>query len=211
MLGLAKEAASPQAAHAEWLDTFESPPAVQPTQDFVGDFLPSEEGYPVRLLDGKMSRLRFRRDPLQPIGFLPEWRVANRSFPVPNSFSLESAVRRVTSYFSNPQETLEFTPEATQWHMSFQGGLNVRSHLSREQGDTAGGARLGAAPWQVGILAALLLVYGIFCGYYTAEVLSKKDLKVIASHLQRAFSLLKVAWGLVSSLRHSMFQCQLAF
>lgn len=83
MLGLAKEAASPQAAHAEWLDTFESPPAVQPTQDFVGDFLPSEEGYPVRLLDGKMSRLRFRRDPLQPIGFLPEWRVGQQIFPGP--------------------------------------------------------------------------------------------------------------------------------
>ena len=156
MLGLAKEAASLQAAHAEWLDTFgkESPPAVQPTQDFVGDFLPSEEGYPVRLLDGKMSRLRFRRDPLQPTGFLPEWRVANRSFPVPNSFSLESAVRRVTSYFSNPQETLEFTPEATQWHMSFQGGLNVRSHLSRRYGRWGKAWRSAVAGWDSGCAAA---------------------------------------------------------
>ena len=48
--------------------------------------------------------------------------------------------------------------------------------------NTSGWAGLGAAPWQVGILAALLLVYEIFCGHYTAEVLARKGLKVTASH-----------------------------
>ena len=58
MLGLEKEAASPQAALLEWKEAFENeaPPGVLPTQDFCGDFLPSEDGWPVRLLDGVMSR-----------------------------------------------------------------------------------------------------------------------------------------------------------
>ena len=73
MLGVAKEAQSTEAAHAEWQDTFpgENPPALLATQDFTGDFVPSEEGYPVRLLDGIMSRLRFRRDAVKQLCFPP--------------------------------------------------------------------------------------------------------------------------------------------
>ena len=98
MLGLEKEAASPQAALLEWKEVFESeaPPGVPPTQDFCGDFLPSEDGWPVRWLDGVMSRLRFRRDPGEVTGYAAEWRVANRAFPVPEAYALEPAVERVT-------------------------------------------------------------------------------------------------------------------
>ena len=101
MLGIAKEATSPAAAQATFPG--EMPPELPATQDFAADYLPSFAGYPVRLLDGNMSRLRFCRDPRAPSGFTAEWRVANRAFPVPPKFQLEAAVLRVTEYFSVPQ------------------------------------------------------------------------------------------------------------
>ena len=36
-----------------------------------------------------MSRLRFRRDAGEATGFMPEWRVASRSFAVPPEFALD--------------------------------------------------------------------------------------------------------------------------
>ena len=184
MLGVAKEAQSTEAARAEWLDTFpgENPPGLLATQDFRGDFVPSEEGYPVRLLDGIMSRLRFRRDAGEATGFMPEWRVANRSFTVPPEFALGPAVKRVTDYFASPHMTLEFSD-----------GLNVQSHVAREKGDTMSGARMGAAPWQIGVLSGCLLVYEIFAGAYPAEQLEGRSLRITADHLKRAFALMKIA------------------
>ena len=192
MLGLEKEASSPQEAFSEWQEAFpnEAPPGVPATQDFAGDFLPSEEGWPVRLLDGVMSRMRYRRDPSEMTGYAAEWRVANRSFPVVEAYALEPAVKRVTDYFSTPHMTIGLTEEATKWHQSFQGGLNVQSHVARERGDTTHGARLGAAPWQTGVIAALLLVYEIFVGVYSLERLQQRDLQVTPDHLKRAFSLI---------------------
>jgi hypothetical protein len=195
LIGVAKEAQSTEAAHAEWQDTFpgENPPGLLATQDFRGDFVPSEEGYPVRLLDGIMSRLRFRRDAGEATGFMPEWRVANRSFTVPPEFALGPAVKRVTDYFASPHMNLEFSEDAAQWHTSYQGGLNVQSHVAREKGDTMSGARMGAAPWQIGVLSGCLLVYEIFAGVYSAEQLEARSLRITADHLKRAFALMKIA------------------
>ena len=88
---------------------------------------------------------------------------------------------------------LDLTPEAQQMHMSYQGGLNVQSHMARERADPVGGARLGAAPWHIGVLAGLLLVYEIFSGVYSADRLQQKDLQVTPDHLRRAFALVKIA------------------
>ena len=55
-----------------------------------------------------MSRLRFRRDAAEATGFVPEWRVANRSFAIPPEFELAPAVKRVTDYFGTPHMNLEF-------------------------------------------------------------------------------------------------------
>ncbi|CAL1166838.1 unnamed protein product [Cladocopium goreaui] len=140
-----------------------------------------------------MSRLRFRRDAGEATGFMPEWRVANRSFTVPPEFALGSAVKRVTDYFASPHMNLEFSEDAAQWHTSYQGGLNVQSHVAREKGDTMSGARMGAAPWQIGVLSGCLLVYEIFAGVYSAEQLEARSLRITADHLKRAFALMKIA------------------
>ena len=202
LLGIAKEAASPDAAAQEWKDVgLEDEKAVQLTQNAAGDYVPSEDGYPVRLLDGKMSRLRFKRSPASTSGFEAQWRVANRSFAIPAECSLTAAVSRVTAYFDQPHQVIALTPEAESWHMSYQGGMNVQAHLSRESGDVQGGARFGAAPWQVGVLAALLLVFEIFVGAHSVEALGRRDLQVTPDHCQRAYALLQlVSWHFVSCL-----------
>lgn len=202
LLGIAKEAASPDAAAQEWKDVgLEDEKAVQLTQNAAGDYVPSEDGYPVRLLDGKMSRLRFKRSPASTSGFEAQWRVANRSFAIPAECSLTAAVSRVTAYFDQPHQVIALTPEAESWHMSYQGGMNAQAHLSRESGDVQGGARFGAAPWQVGVLAALLLVFEIFVGAHSVEALGRRDLQVTPDHCQRAYALLQlVSWHFVSCL-----------
>ena len=49
-----------------------------------GSNVPSEDGYLVRLLDDKLSRIRirFKRSEAAPNGFEAEWRVANRNFAI---------------------------------------------------------------------------------------------------------------------------------
>ena len=112
---------------------------------------------------------------------------------MPESAALRPAVLRVTEYFSEPHLLLELNDQGRDLHMSYQGGLNVESHLYREAGDIQGGARMGAAPWQCGVLAGLLLVFDIFWGRYPTEVLQKRDLQITKEHLERAFALLHVA------------------
>lgn len=155
-------------------------------------YKPFHAGYPVVLPDGVCSRIRFKVDALQPTGFQAEWRVANRAFAVPEKFGLPAAVRRVMQYFEDPHQVLELEEDARDLHMSYQGGLNVESHLFREAGDIHGGARMGTAPWQCGVLAALLLVFDIFCGRFDEHALRRKGIKVTKEHLERSFALLHV-------------------
>ena len=199
MLGI-PFASTPDAAAAAWAEVNGddvSPGA--PEEDTANQFLPHSEGYPVTLLDGTSSRLRFCRAPDSPTGFEAEWRVANRNFPIPEGFALGPAVARVATYFQTPHMTLEFDDEARALHLSYQGGLNVQSHVAREKGDTQAAARLGAAPWHVGVLAALLLVYEIFCGVHSDLILQQRNLKVTKDHLKRAFVLLNIVAFLACS------------
>ena len=78
--------------------------------------------------------------------------------------------------------------------MSYQGGMNAQARLSRESGDVQGGARFGAAPWQVGVLAALLLVFEIFVGAHSVKTPGRRDLQVAPESLRFA------SWHFVSCL-----------
>ena len=137
-----------------------------------------------RSLDGKMGRLRFKRAEEAASGFRAEWRAANRSFPVPSACSLPKAVGRVTEYFSEPHQTLTLTTDAEEWHLSYQGAMNVQA-----------GARYGAAPWQAGGRACCPAVsLRDFCGHLkSAQVLAERKLRVTPEHLQRAYALLQLA------------------
>ena len=94
--------------------------------------MPSEDGYLVRLLDDKLTRIRFRRSEAAPNGFEAEWRVANRNFAIPEVCRLRNCVARVATYFAAPHQVITFTSEAESWHLSYQGAMNVQSHLVRD-------------------------------------------------------------------------------
>ena len=195
MLQLSDAAASPDAAAAKWanLNGDEAVPECHDEDQIENTiYKPTYAGYPVLLPDGVCSRLRFKVQANQPTGFQAEWRVANRAFEIPGKFRIPAAVRRVVQYFEDPHQVLELEEDARDLHMSYQGGLNVESHLYRESGDIQGGARMGTAPWQCGVLAALLLVFDIFWGRYDEAALKRKGLKVTKEHLERSFSLLHV-------------------
>ena len=156
LIGVAKEATSPDAAAQQWAEAgLEDEAAAQLTQNAAGEYVPSEDGYLVRLLDDKLTRIRFRR-------FEAEWRVANRNVAIPEVCCLRNCVARVATYFAAPRQVITLTSEAESWHLSYQGAMNVQSHVVRDTGDIQAGARFGAAPWQVRVLAALLLVFEIF-------------------------------------------------
>ena len=108
-------------------------------------------------------------------------------------FHSYTAVARLTAYFPEPHQVITLTAEAESWHLSYQGAMNVQSHVVRDSGDVQAGARFGAAPWQVGVLAALLLVFEIFVGAYSVEALQAKALQVTSQHLQRAYAVLQLA------------------
>ena len=142
---------SPDAAAEEWKETgLEDHAAVQLTQNAASEYRPSEDGYPVRLLDGKMSRLRFKGSGLSATGFDAEWRVANRNFHIPEACCLAAAAQRVTSYCSEPHQVIRLTPEAESWHLSYQGAMNVQSHIVRDSGDVEAAARLARLPGRLG-------------------------------------------------------------
>ena len=77
----------------------------------------------------------------------------------------------------------------------------MQSHVAREKGDTMSGARMGAGPWQIGVLSGCLLAFEIFAGLYSHEQLEARSLRIIADHLKRAFALIKiVSFSVVSNL-----------
>ena len=126
LIGVAKEATSPDAAAQEWAEAgVEDESAAQLTQNAVGQYVSSEDGYLVRLLDDKLSRIRFKRSEAALNGFEAEWRVASQNFAIPEACSLRNCVARVATYFTEPRQVLTLTSEAESWHLSYQGAMNV--------------------------------------------------------------------------------------
>ena len=70
----------------------------------------------------------------------------------------------MTEYFKQAHKPIDPDDEALSMHQSFQAAFNVQSCLLRESSDVAGGARLGAAPWHLGMVATSLCVLGLFRG-----------------------------------------------
>ena len=76
---------------------------------------------------------------------------------------------------------------------SYMGSYNVQAHVMREKRDVQGGARLGCAPWQLGMIAGMLLVFDIFHGRYDGDqAYANKEILIQEEHVLRAASLLNV-------------------
>ena len=198
-LDLEEGAEGPDAAERVWARARAPGSSADPAPDELvhgetdNQFSPDAAGFIVTLPDGTASCVRFRRKVDAPSGFVPEWRISNRSFPPPETHSIKDAVDRVNDYYLQAHRDIPFSVEALKLHQSYQGAFNVACFSHRAGGDVQAGARFGAAPWMLGILAALLLVFDIFTGTYDGtEAYTNRSLEVTEQHVDRAHSLLKV-------------------
>ena len=133
-------------------------------------FLPNAGGYCVTLADGTATRLRFRKAVEEASAaplWLPELRTANRDIPVPPNQDLPSLARRVLTYFKEPHKEVEWSPKARLLFKGFQAVFDAQAAKARDS-DAAGGvgeaARLGVAPWHLGMLSVALLIVEIAVG-----------------------------------------------
>ena len=195
VLQLSEGARSPDAAEQAWPRAAPNSSA-DPQHDPAVDgrqYYPDEHGFSVELPDGVRSQVRFRLAPESESGFEAEWRISSRNFPTPEHHDLQSSSQRVMNYFDTPHRCIELTTAARSTFESYMGAYNVKGHMLREAGDVHGGARLGAAPWQLGMLAAALCVFDIFTGRYEGTTeLTEKAIRVQAEHIVRGASLLGV-------------------
>ena len=166
-------------------------------------YVPDAVGFQVTLPDTVETQVRFRRDESAPTGFRAEWKVANRTFPMPAAHSLDTCVPRVTKYFEKPHKEIYPSDEALALHQSYQGAFNVQGYLSREDAGENSGAMEGAAPWHLGELATALFVFDMFCGRYDdTQRYQEGTLQVQEEHVERAASLLKVVHLLKKAALH---------
>ena len=195
VLELTEGASSPDDAARSWERANPDPSAVG--GEVVGEatYLPDAHGFKVKLPDGVDSQVRFRLAPAtdKPSGFEAEWRISNRDFPTPAAHNLQICAARVFKYFDKPHMKIGMAVAAKAAFQSYMGAYNVQGYLAREKGDINRGARLGAAPWQLGELASMLCVFDLFCGKYDGtEELAQKNVRIDEEHIVRAALLLNV-------------------
>lgn len=194
VLGLAEGAVSPDVAKTLWARV--KPNTLENGEMLDGiTYFPDAEGFKVTLPDGVCSQVRFKLAPdgQQVSGFEAEWQISNRDFPTPPQHDLKTCCNRLFTYFAKPHMKLSLAADAKALFQSFMGSYNVKGHLLREKGDIHGGARLGAAPWQLGELSSMLMIFDIFCGRYDGTSdFDNKSLKIQKEHVSRAASLLNV-------------------
>ncbi|CAK0807357.1 unnamed protein product [Prorocentrum cordatum] len=132
-----------------------------------GAFAPNAGGYRITLAGGTATRPRFKKQtPLGPDApaWVPKIRAANRDAPIPADQELRSLAKRVLEYFREPHTEVPWKPAA---HLTFkrsQAVFDAQAAKARDS-DAAGAvgeaARLGAAPWHLGMLTVALLVLEI--------------------------------------------------
>jgi len=165
-------------------------------------FVACRSGHNIILPDGVHSRLRYKWKLLGDGSgnkvLQTQWRLANRDFQVPPEHELQPAVDRVVDYFSEPNLLIDWTEDARSLYLAYQAACNIRSHQAREESDTSAGARHGIAPWLLGDLAAILLIWDLFIGRIHRDRtrnldLVGKTLKVEEEHVERAHYFLRVS------------------
>ena len=162
------------------------------------EYVPDAKGYRVTLVDGYVTRLRFRVEEQDaPAARLtPEFRVANREVDPLPGMDLTSIADRVIAYFSTSHMDIPWTACAKRLFRGFCAVFDANTAVARGEGDVAKAARLGAAPWHLSNLSAALLIFEIGMGEHSgSERYRDKSLQVSESHVTRAYKLLSFLHG----------------
>lgn len=161
------------------------------------DFVPDAKGYRITLVDGCVTRLRFRRLEQDGARLFPEFRVANRDVSVPAGQDLTAMADRVLHYFNDSHMDIPWTPSARTLHKGFSAVFSANTAVARGDGEVAKSARLGAAPWHLSNLSTALLVFEIAVGEHAdTELHRNRQLPVQDSHVTRGYKLLSFLHGI---------------
>ena len=163
------------------------------------DFVPDAKGYRVTLVDGYVTRLRFRvlQQDFGPARSVPEFRVANRDIDTLPGMDLTSIADRVLAYFGASHMDIPWTTSAKQLFRGFCAAFDANTAVARGEGDVAKAARLGAAPWHLSNLSTALLIFEIGMGEHTnTEQFRNKFLPVNEPLVTRAYKLLSFLHGI---------------
>ncbi|CAK0904465.1 unnamed protein product, partial [Prorocentrum cordatum] len=122
---------------------------------------PDAEGFLFALPDGVPSRLRYcwANDE-----WVAEYRIGNKSIPLPPSHEITAAAERVPTLFSKAGGTVTLSEAAAKLMRSVSTFASVKASLAVEEGDNVTSARWGIAPWKASVLTGLLFAVDAFVG-----------------------------------------------
>lgn len=155
LAGLESVFRDPDAAAASDLQRADAAPSMQV------DYAPDEEGYLITLPDGVASRLRYKVSGGVPV---PEIRIANRDFELPDEHSLRSAARRVLKRFAKANRKMQRSEGTKKALLGLQTMYNVKAAMAADAGDDMEAALWGISPWKLGVIVGLLVPLDVFVG-----------------------------------------------
>ncbi|CAK0904715.1 unnamed protein product [Prorocentrum cordatum] len=157
-----------------------------PAQEDHVAFEPGPRGYSLRLVDGTITRLRFRN---RGGVFEPELRATNRDIPVTQGVDVKSMANRVLEHFKVSHTVVPWSEEARLTFKGFQMVFDAQCALMRDQGNETRAALLGSSPWMLGMISVALLILEIAVG----EAPMGGEAKVMEHHVVRAWDILEVS------------------
>ena len=133
-------------------------------------FKPNAGGFRITLVDGTLTRLRFRKTDGPNMQWMPEIRTANRDIPVDKDEELEALAEKVLAHFAKPHTQIVWSSGARLTFKGFQAVFDAQCARARDRGAVGEAARLGASAWHLAMLSVALLVLEIAVGEEVNEV-----------------------------------------
>ncbi|CAK0829906.1 unnamed protein product [Prorocentrum cordatum] len=161
-----------------------SPRALCLPRDHVA-FEPGPRGCSLRLVDGAITRVRFRN---RGGVFEPELRATNCDAPAAQGLDVKSMANRVLEHFKVSFTVAPWSEEAQLTIKGFHMVFDAQCALVRDQGNETRAALLGSSPWMLGMISVALLIMEIAVG----EAPMGGEAKLMEYRVARAWDILDV-------------------
>ena len=95
---------------------------------------------------------------------MAQFRIPNRQIVPKPDFDIDVSSKRVLNAFQTPHQSIEMNCAAREAFVGYQTLLKVRANAAANANSDDLSTHMSIAPWHLGILAALMLVFDIFVG-----------------------------------------------
>ena len=173
--------------------------AQEETFDPAG-YYPHEKGWQITLPDGVRTRLRLRQTNGDHV---VEWLLPDRDVAVPPELDVKAKAQEFVKKFDVPHRQLHFEDKARQLFQSYSTYFNIRVKLHREECLVDDAASLGACPWKLAMLSALLALWDLMWDQNGAEAPTEQAPNIIVTEgvVTRAFRLLEILENILLLMR----------